>query len=50
MEDAESKRARDSMEEPSGPRDTTRQVMSREPGVVSGLPLDVKFTLGAGEG
>ena len=36
------------MEEPSGPRDNTRQVMIMEPGTVAGLALDDKFKLGTG--
>ena len=45
MEDAESSRAQDSMEEPSGLRNNTRHVT----GIVPGLTLAVKFTLGSGE-
>ncbi len=48
MEDAESNRARDSIEEPSGPRDNTRQVMGSEPGVAPGLALDDNFTPAVG--
>ena len=47
-EDAESSRARDSMEEPSGPCNNTRHVMSMEPGIMPGLALAVKFTRGSG--
>ena len=46
MDDAESSRAQDSMEEPSGPHNNTRQVMRMEPGTVAGLVLDDKFKLG----
>ena len=49
MEDAESRRTRDSMEKLSGPRVNTRQVMSIVPGEVPGLALAVRLTPGEEE-